>query len=105
MSDSTKVYGGGVPQGGFDAEQANAGFSVSSEAESGQQFGGPANAPKVVKEGGPTVGKTYSKSASENFLSDKSYTTAGSGLSVRTDFDMGGGKTVNPDDISHADNC
>ena len=99
MSDPTKVYGGGVPQGGFDVEQANAGFGVSKEAESSYTPGeADATEPKVVSEGGPTQGKTYSKSANESFLMDSTY---------KTDMEVGrpgNGKTVNPDDISHADN-
>ncbi len=94
-----KVYEGSIPTGGFDTMQANAGFNVSSEGESNTIPGGPAGKPGVVNEGGATQGKTYSKSASEGFLMDNSYKTS---MEVGR---PGAGKTVNPDDLSHADSC
>lgn len=97
MADPTKVYTGGIPQGGYDSMQV---LSTSSEAESSYTPGGPANAPKVVNEGGPTVGKTYNEKASQDFLLDSTY---------KTDMEVAarasGDKVVNPDDISHADSC
>lgn len=91
------VYKGSIPTSGFDGMQV---LSTSSEGESSPQFGGPASAPKVVNEGGATQGKTYSKSASEGFVLDSTY---------KTDMEVAArptsGKTVNPDDISHADSC
>lgn len=99
MADPTKVYEGGIPQGGYDSNIAGAGFSVSSEGESGSTPGGPANRPGVVNQGGSTPGKTYSKEASQDFLLDSNY---------KTDKEVGrpnGSSTVNPNDISHADSC
>lgn len=92
-----KVYTGGIPTTGFDGMQV---LSTSNEAESDMQHGGPADAPKVVKEGGATQGKTYDKAKSQDFLLDSSY---------KTDMEFatrpGAGKVVNPDDISHSDKC
>lgn len=97
MADPTKVYTGAIPQGGYDSMQV---LSTSSEAETSAVYGGPATAPKVVNQGGPTVGKTYNEKASQDFLLDSSY---------KTDMEVAprasGDKVVNPDDISHADNC
>jgi len=96
MSDS-KVYGGGIPQGGFDAEQSGAGFDTVKEAEFGGVYGGPATLPKTVKEGGNTEGKT-AKNA-DSFHDDAGY---------RTNLEAGrpsSSKTVNPDDLSTEDHC
>lgn len=94
-----KVYEGGIPQGGFDANMKGAGFGISSEGESGGTPGGPAGRPGVVRSGGASEGKNHSKSASEGFLLNNSY---------KTNLEVGrpsGNKTVNPDDLSHADSC
>ena len=97
MADPTRVYSGGVPEGGFNAEMRNAGFGVSGEAESSETPGGPAKRPGVVSEGGSTQGKTHSRTASEAFLLDGSY---------KGDMSVGrptSGQTRNPNDVSRAD--
>ncbi len=93
-----KVYQGGIPQGGFNANMSNAGFSVSSEGESSETPGGPASRPGVVKEGGSTEGKTGTGVNHESsFLLDPSYKgDMAVGRPTSSDVD-------NPDDISHAD--
>lgn len=100
MADPTKVYGGSIPQGGFDAEQAGAGFSTVNEAENSGQFGGPAGRPGTVNEGGSTQAKTGTgKNDLSAFLQESSY---------KGDMSVGrptSGATVNPNDVSHADNC
>lgn len=96
MSDP-KVYTGSIPQGGYDSMQV---LSTSNEAETSAVYGGPANAPKVVNQGGNTQPKTYNKDASQDFLLDSTY---------KTDMEVAarasGSTVVNPDDISHADSC
>lgn len=102
MSDSTKVYEGGLPMGGFDGMQK---LAVSNEAESGYTPGGPANRPGTVSQGGPTQGKTYDKKASVNFLNDAGYSTLeNDGFQAREAFELPM-KIVNPNDISHKDSC
>src|SRR4051812_31630525 len=100
MADQTKVYTGGIPGGGFDVMQGGTAYSISNEAES-KVTPGDADAadPKIVNQGGVTQPKTYNKSASEDFLLGSSYKTSMEAGRP------GASKTVNPDDISHADSC
>ncbi len=92
MSDSVKVYEGGIPTPGFTSA-----YKTSNEAESNYVPGGPATRPGTVNQGGPTQPKTYSQSASEDFLMSSTYkTNMEAGRPGAMDID-------NPDDISHAD--
>lgn len=86
-----KVYQGGIPQGGFDAQQSGS-LSVSSASGSSETPGGPAGRPGVVKQGGSTPAKDGKVS---NEFEGKEY-RADSMRPGKMDID-------NPDDISHAD--
>lgn len=91
------VYTGGIPETGFNTNLGNSNEGEFDYVPNQNE----AKRPDVVRDGGSGGAKTYDKAASQDFLLDPSYQA--DELSIKRV--SGGGSTVNPDDISHADHC